>query len=60
VRPRPLKLLFAAWPAWVAFALVATGNHFLLDIAAGLVLAVVGPRRCANPLAALREAGLRV
>jgi membrane-associated phospholipid phosphatase len=36
---RPLLwVLFLAWPAWVSFALLATGNHFWLDIAAGLVL----------------------
>ena len=36
---RPLlRIVFLAWPAWVAFALLASGNHFWLDIAAGLVL----------------------
>jgi membrane-associated phospholipid phosphatase len=35
-------VLFAAWPAWVAFSLIASGNHFWLDIAAGAILAVVG------------------
>jgi hypothetical protein len=34
----PLWILILAWPAWVSFALLATGNHFWLDIAAGLVL----------------------
>ena len=36
-RPR-LWILFLAWPAWVCFALLTTGNHFWLDIAAGIVL----------------------
>jgi membrane-associated phospholipid phosphatase len=36
-----LKALCLAWPVWVAFALVVTGNHFWLDIAAGAVLAAV-------------------
>lgn len=41
VRRRMLKLLFVMWPAWVAFSLIASGNHFWLDIAAGAVLAAV-------------------
>jgi membrane-associated phospholipid phosphatase len=40
---RPLfKLLWLAWPAWVSFAVIATGNHFWLDIAAGVVVAALG------------------
>lgn len=39
---RTLKIVFAAWPLWVGFALIASANHFWLDIAAGAVLAVVG------------------
>ncbi len=42
VQPRPLKLAFVLWPAWVSFSLIASGNHFLLDIAAGLLLAALG------------------
>jgi membrane-associated phospholipid phosphatase len=41
VRSRPVKLLWAAWPAWVAFAVMATGNHFWLDILAGYVVAAM-------------------
>lgn len=41
-RPVLLKVAFLIWPAWVSFALVATGNHFVLDIAAGVLLAAVG------------------
>jgi len=33
------KLLWALWPAWVCFALMATGNHFWLDCVAGAVVA---------------------
>ena len=29
------------WPAWVWFAVMATGNHFWLDVVAGFVLAIV-------------------
>jgi membrane-associated phospholipid phosphatase len=36
------KLLFLAWPAWVAFSLVVTANHFWLDIVAGVAVALTG------------------
>jgi hypothetical protein len=29
------------WPAWVWFAVMATGNHFWLDVLAGIVLAII-------------------
>jgi membrane-associated phospholipid phosphatase len=35
------KVLWAAWPAWVCFAVMATGNHFWLDCLAGIVVALV-------------------
>jgi membrane-associated phospholipid phosphatase len=38
---RPIfKLIWLLWPAWVWFAVMATGNHFWLDVLAGIVLAV--------------------
>jgi membrane-associated phospholipid phosphatase len=40
VRSRIAKALWLAWPAWVAFAVISTGNHYWLDVAAGIVLAV--------------------
>jgi membrane-associated phospholipid phosphatase len=36
------KVLCLAWPAWVAFSLIATANHFWLDIVAGSVVALTG------------------
>ncbi len=39
VKTRLGKLLWALWPAWVWFTVMATGNHFWLDIAAGVALA---------------------
>ncbi len=42
IRSRAVKIVCALWPAWVAFSLMATGNHFWLDIAAGAVLAAIG------------------
>ena len=41
VRPRWLKALWLLWPAWVWFSVIATGNHFWLDILAGIVVAIV-------------------
>lgn len=40
VRNRFLKVLWLAWPLWVWFAVIATGNHFWLDIAAGVLVAI--------------------
>ncbi len=39
VRSRWLKALWLLWPAWVWFSVIATGNHFWLDILAGIVVA---------------------
>jgi membrane-associated phospholipid phosphatase len=41
VRLRWAKALWLAWPLWVSFAVMATANHFWLDIAAGLVVAIL-------------------
>jgi len=41
VRRRPFKILWLAWPAWVAFCVMATGNHFWLDIVAGGAVALL-------------------
>jgi membrane-associated phospholipid phosphatase len=39
---RPLfKLVWLVWPLWVWFAVMATGNHFWLDVLAGVILAGV-------------------
>jgi hypothetical protein len=35
------KVLWAAWPLWVWFAVMATGNHFWLDCIAGIFVALV-------------------
>ena len=43
VARRPVaKALFLLWPAWVCFSLIATSNHFWLDIAAGFACAAAG------------------
>jgi len=34
----PVRILWLLWPVWVWFAVMATGNHFWLDVFAGVVL----------------------
>jgi hypothetical protein len=40
-RNRWAKLFWAVWPAWVWFAVMATGNHFWLDCVAGIAVAIL-------------------
>ena len=35
------KAFWLVWPAWVWFAVMATGNHFWLDILAGILVALL-------------------
>jgi membrane-associated phospholipid phosphatase len=35
------KTVWLLWPAWVWFCVIATGNHFWLDVLAGIALAVI-------------------
>ena len=39
-----LKVLWLLWPAWVWFSVMATANHFWLDIAAGVRVAALARR----------------
>ena len=41
-RSLPVRIAGALWGPLVILATVATGNHFLIDIAAGLLLTGVG------------------
>jgi membrane-associated phospholipid phosphatase len=41
VRRPVLKALWLLWPVWVWFSVVATGNHFVMDVVAGVGLAVL-------------------
>jgi hypothetical protein len=41
VRSRILKAIWLAWPVWVWIVVMATGNHYWLDIAAGVLVAGV-------------------
>jgi membrane-associated phospholipid phosphatase len=42
VRSRPLKAILLLWPLAVWFSVLATGNHFWLDIVGGVVVAAMG------------------
>jgi membrane-associated phospholipid phosphatase len=41
VRTRLATVLWTLWPSWVWFTVMATGNHFWLDVAAGIGLALL-------------------
>jgi membrane-associated phospholipid phosphatase len=60
------KIVWAAWPAWVWFCVLATANHFWLDVLAGILVAIASlwivsfvskrraePARAAAPIANL-------
>jgi membrane-associated phospholipid phosphatase len=49
------KVLWLLWPAWVWFSVMATGNHFWLDILAGIVVALL-----AFPIANFRRLARRI
>jgi membrane-associated phospholipid phosphatase len=42
IRSRPAKFLCLLWPLAVWFSVLATGNHFWLDVAGGIIVAVLG------------------
>jgi membrane-associated phospholipid phosphatase len=48
------KALWLAWAPWVWFAVMATGNHFWLDIAAGILVAGVAAAIVYRPWRLLR------
>jgi membrane-associated phospholipid phosphatase len=41
VRTRLAAILWTLWPTWVWFSVMATANHFWLDVAAGIGVAVL-------------------
>jgi membrane-associated phospholipid phosphatase len=41
VRRWPWKVLWLLWPAWVWFSVMATANHFWLDVLAGIMLGTI-------------------
>ena len=52
VRNRIAKAVWLVWPPWVSFAVMATGNHFWLDVVAGMLLGTLA-------LAIVYQASLR-
>jgi membrane-associated phospholipid phosphatase len=40
-RTRIAKALWLLWPGWVWFSVMATGNHFWLDVVAGVLVAAI-------------------
>ena len=40
-RNRFVKVFWLVWPAWVWFSVMGTGNHFALDVLAGIVVAAI-------------------
>ena len=40
VRSRAAKVLWLLWAPWVWFSVMSTGNHYWLDIAAGVAIAI--------------------
>jgi membrane-associated phospholipid phosphatase len=56
-RTRFAKALWLLWPAWVWFSVMATGNHFWLDVVAGVLVATIaGVLVYRNPLRRRRPA----
>lgn len=41
VRSAWAKVLWTLWPSWVWFTVMATGNHYWLDVAAGIAIAIL-------------------
>jgi membrane-associated phospholipid phosphatase len=39
-RSQLARIVWLAWPAWVWFSVLGTGNHFWLDCAAGVAVAL--------------------
>jgi membrane-associated phospholipid phosphatase len=35
------KAVWMLWPAWVWFSVMATANHFWLDVVAGILVALI-------------------
>ena len=54
VRRRFAKVLWLAWAPWVWFAVMATGNHFWLDVVAGVAVAAVAAGIVYRPWRQLR------
>jgi membrane-associated phospholipid phosphatase len=40
-RHRIVRLLWLLWPVWVWFSVMATANHYGLDVVAGVAVAIL-------------------
>jgi len=40
-RSLPMKALWLLWPCWLSYVVIATGNHFWLDVVAGVAVALL-------------------
>ena len=54
VRSRWAKAVWLVWPAWVWFCVMATGNHFVLDIVGGVIVAALAAVLIQSPRIARR------
>jgi membrane-associated phospholipid phosphatase len=54
VKPRPLKVVWAIYPAVVTFVVIVTANHFWLDVALGAAVAAVSAYAASAALARAR------
>jgi hypothetical protein len=54
VKPRPLKVVWAIYPAVVTFVVIVTANHFWLDAALGAGVAAVSAYAASAALARAR------
>jgi membrane-associated phospholipid phosphatase len=55
-RRLPFKILWLLWPCWVWFCVMATGNHFWLDVAGGIGAAALAAAVVYRPRPRLRPA----
>ena len=49
------KALWALWPAWVWFSVIATANHYWLDVLAGIAVALFALFAVSNASRLLRR-----
>ena len=54
VKPKPLKVLWATYPLIVTVVVVVTANHFWLDVALGVVVALLSAAAAQSALARAR------
>jgi membrane-associated phospholipid phosphatase len=54
VRPRPARVAWALYPLFIAFVVIATGNHYLTDVILGAVTATVSAFAAGKLLARAR------